>query len=393
LLGLGNVPSDPTLGIREAMWRATVPVDVRQMGEWFRAFLAPANAAGAQQASNNYYPSGWFTFSALPVANSTITVGTSPGQAFTFVASGPTTNQILIGATIAATIDNAVTVLNNSVVAAVIPATYSRVGDNVLFVRHDTLADAGSGFVLNSSPSPASNATRNAANLEDAITHYFVSRRDASYPTLTIEKNMPQLSVAAQRFVQVVGLHPETLSLAWDANTRPTCDVSFMGLSETVSAATSDSDGVDAAYTIARYVGCSGTVTRNGSAFGALQSASLQLGTGLAREDIIGTNCQPFPLVFGRPTLTGSMTVRLANRDMLAEAEAGTPMAMTLGWANGPRSITLTIPRIFLSKPSVSVAGPGGVLVSFDWQASGGDAGASDLMTVSMTNDVENYYA
>jgi hypothetical protein len=55
---------------------------------------------------------------------------------FTFVASGATGNQINIGATLSDTLDNAVTVLNASVVSGVAQATYSKTGSDTL---HDRL--------------------------------------------------------------------------------------------------------------------------------------------------------------------------------------------------------------------------------------------------------------
>ena len=63
--------------------------------------------------------------------NATITIN---GTAFTAVASGATGNQFNIGANLAATLTNIVTVLSASVVPAVQQATYTQTGGNTLVI-------------------------------------------------------------------------------------------------------------------------------------------------------------------------------------------------------------------------------------------------------------------
>lgn len=89
--------------------------------------------------------SGGWTFGGQPSAADTITVN---GTVFTFVASGATGNQINIGVDLTTTIDNAVTVLQASVVAGVAVASYSNVGGTKLRVIYDAYGDAGNAFTV-----------------------------------------------------------------------------------------------------------------------------------------------------------------------------------------------------------------------------------------------------
>ena len=120
--------------------KGTVQTAPRALARGFRGKpeeLANANAS-AQAA-------GAITFTGQPVATETITIN---GTAFTFVASGATGNQINIGASLSATLDNAVTVLNASVVAGVAKATYSKTGTTILTVIHDEGGTVGNAFTL-----------------------------------------------------------------------------------------------------------------------------------------------------------------------------------------------------------------------------------------------------
>lgn len=89
---------------------------------------------------------GNIAFAGLPSADDTITIN---GTAFTFKASGATGNQINIGASVSATIDNAVSILNASVVTGVATATYSKnAGATQLVVTYDDRGTAGNAFTL-----------------------------------------------------------------------------------------------------------------------------------------------------------------------------------------------------------------------------------------------------
>lgn len=90
------------------------------------------------------YASGTGTLTSNPTANDTLTVN---GLAITFVASGPTGSQVLIGGTNLVTLANLLAFLVASVNADVTPASYSTLG-NVLTVTYKTIGTGGNSFTL-----------------------------------------------------------------------------------------------------------------------------------------------------------------------------------------------------------------------------------------------------
>lgn len=100
---------------------------------------------------------GSVTYSVNPVAASTVTIG---GTAVTYVAALTTGNQILIGSTLAATLANAVTFLNQSSDTNLSKAVYSvNQAGTALQIVYKTAGTSGNAFTLAASVGTVSGAT------------------------------------------------------------------------------------------------------------------------------------------------------------------------------------------------------------------------------------------
>ena len=138
LLGRGRNSQDPYRGLITDEGQLEIPLDLRGTGFWLTALFGdPTTTAVAA--------TGMITFSAQPAAASTITINS---VAWTFVAGTPTSNQIEIGGTLAATLTNAAAALNASASPQVAAATYGTTGGTALTVTHDTAGPAGNAFTL-----------------------------------------------------------------------------------------------------------------------------------------------------------------------------------------------------------------------------------------------------
>lgn len=100
---------------------------------------------------------GSVTYSVNPTAAATVTIG---GTVVTYVTALTTGPQILIGATLAATLANAVTFLNQSADTNISKATYSvNAAGTALQIVYKTAGTAGNAFTLTASVGTASGAT------------------------------------------------------------------------------------------------------------------------------------------------------------------------------------------------------------------------------------------
>jgi len=101
--------------------------------------------------------SGSVTYTVNPSASATVTLG---GTVVTFVSALTTGNQVLIGATLAATLANAVTFLNQSTDVNLTKATYSvNQAGTALQVVYKTAGTTGNAFTLVASVGTVSGAT------------------------------------------------------------------------------------------------------------------------------------------------------------------------------------------------------------------------------------------
>lgn len=111
---------------------------------------------------------GAITFAVNPTAAATITIG---GTLVTFVSALTTGNQILIGATLAATLANAVTFLNQSADTNLIKATYSvNQAGTAIQVVYKTAGTSGNSFTLAASVATPSGATLSGGTGTDIST-------------------------------------------------------------------------------------------------------------------------------------------------------------------------------------------------------------------------------
>lgn len=90
------------------------------------------------------YATGSITINSLPVANDTVTIG---GTAVTFVGVNPVGNQVLIGATAAATAQNLAAVLIGSIDSNLVKSTYS-VSGAVVDLQAAAIGTGGNALTL-----------------------------------------------------------------------------------------------------------------------------------------------------------------------------------------------------------------------------------------------------
>lgn len=375
LLGFGRDPLAPQRDAITADGDMAIPLDVENLGLWLRAAFGAPNTVGIVAAT------GAITFSAQPAVNSTISVG---GTTFTFVASGATGNQVNIGANLAATMTALAAALNASAVPGVAAATYGSTATQ-LTITHDTLGHIGNAFALAASTSPASNGTVSGATLSGGVnTHTFNSGAWA-LPSMAIEIGMPEVP----RFAMYAGVMLNTLRWQMSRAGLLSGTVGLMAQKETVAASTAA--GSPTSYAFQRFGHFNGAITRDGAALGNIVSADITYSNNLDPIEIIRADgcVDGFdPMV---ASLGGALVARIADTTLLTQAINGGPCELKFAYDLGVTAkFELTAHAVYLPQPKAPVEGPGGVQVTFDWQAARATSPAR-LCTAILTNTVASY--
>ncbi len=381
LIGQGREPLAPSRDVINNRGDIVVPLDLRFFGRWLRAML------GAPTTTQGRAATGTITFSAQPADSATITVG---GQAFTFVPSAPTANQILKGATLAETVANAVRALRASAVAGVTAASYrSNLAGTAIEITHNTIGTGGNSFALTVGTSPASNATASGSTLSGGVTsgpynHVFNSG-GLTLPSVSLELGMPEVP----RFAMNRGgmINTGQIQLARSGNLNAQLGAVFQA---EVAAATTQTGSLTAAYELERFNQFTGYIERDGVVVGDLVSGSIQWSN---NYDVVETIRPDGRIAGGDPGMfmvNGQAVVRFGDSDLMALAEADATVDLVYGWRiSADKRLTIRAPRVHLPKPKASITGPGGIQQTYDWQGSKGAAGRA--LIVTLVNDVPSY--
>jgi hypothetical protein len=380
LLGAGREPNQPTDDVITNSTNMTVPVDARLLGLWLKLHF------GAPTTTQGVAATGSFTFPANPANNDTITAG---GQAFTFKSAAPAANQILIGATLAESIRNAVWVLNASVVAGVTPATYYTDRDGVkLYVKHKTLGTSGNSFAIAASAATPSGATLSGGSATGPYNHVFTSGAMA-LPDGAIEIGHPEVP----SFHMNYGVMCNTGSIPMQRSGLVNLVQGVIAQGEK-PATTTTSAGTPTVFNggvIERFAQAAGDVLDRGVPLAELVSGEAAWNNNLD----LAENIRPDGRIDGADPGMFKATARvvLRFRDMtyynLAQARQDLDLAFT--WTRGPHSLAIRYPALRTpSRVSKPVSAPGGVQMTYEGQAYKHPTLGKSLI-ITLVNDVPSY--
>jgi hypothetical protein len=326
---------------------------------------------------------GALTFSAQPLATSTITIN---GTVFTFVASGPTGNQILIGANLAATLTAIATALNGSAVPGVAAATYAVVGGNQISVTNDTLGAAGNAFTLAASASPASNATVSGATLTGGANAHVFSTASAALPSLSGEVGHPEIPAYSMH----KGYVANTLAMQLQRSGFINATVGFIGQDEAAPAG-STATGTPTEFDLVRFNQFQGAVKRAGAALGNVVSAQLNYSNTLESVEVIRDDGLIAGADPGLAVLGASIVVRHDSLTLFNQAIAGTPVDLVFALTiSATAKLEFAFAAAYLPVPKRPVSGPTGIQATYAVQAAR-PAPGTPMATVTLTNDVASY--
>jgi len=142
---------------------------------------------------------------------------------------------------------------------------------------------------------------------------------------------------------------------------------------------------------IKRFGHFQGAIKRNTVALANIVTADFTYSNNLDRVETIRADGK---IDGADPTIaamTGSLTARFADTTLLDAAAAGTSSALEFSWTiSANESLTITVHEVYLPVPRRSIEGPGGIQVTFDWQAALNTV-ATCMVTAVLKNAVAAY--
>lgn len=134
-----------------------------------------------------------------------------------------------------------------------------------------------------------------------------------------------------------------------------------------------------------------GYIEIGGSAVAKLTGGNFSFGNGLEVIETIAADGLIAGIDEGVASANGNMTVRYQGQGSLETASANeTPVDLVYGYetADGTATCEFRFPKAYLPDPEIGIDGPGGIEVSYEWQASGG---SEAMMIVTLINKTTSY--
>lgn len=382
LIGFGRNPQEAGDDVITNDGQAVVPLDLRNFGLWLKLLLGQPTTAQGVAAS------GTATFTAQPANNATLTLD---DVVVTFVTGTPTAGQVKIGASVAETLANLVAFLNASADADLSAATYSAGLDGAtLNIVHDTLGTGGNAFTLVRSTSPASNLTLSGATLTGGsasgpYNHVFTAGQ-LEHPDAAIEIGMPEVPHYGMNF----GVMVDRMSIQMQRQGLLNATLQLVAQGETV-ATTTHAGTLEDELPVVRFAQASGLVEADGVPLGRVESATIEIGNNLDKDESIRPDGRIGGADPGMLMLGLSLTVRFADRVLFDKAQNRTPLRVRLGWRiSATERLEFVMDRVRLPRVRVPLDGPGGVRATFPCKPVE-DTTTQDALRAVLVNDVPSY--
>lgn len=215
-------------------------------------------------------------------------------------------------------------------------------------------------------------------------THTFVSGA-SSLPSISLEVGMPDVPI----YFTEAGVRVNSAQLSFARSGAANATLNCIAQGETK--ATTTGGGTPTVASLTRFNQFQGSIKKDGVQLGNVTGAQLTYSNNLERIETIRSDGK---IDGADPTiaaLTGNIEVRFADTTLIDAATDNTPLELAFAYTiDADKSLTFTAHEVYLPKPKLAISGPGGVQVTFDWQAAKATSPAR-MLTVVLKNDVASY--
>ncbi|MFI3241760.1 MAG: phage tail tube protein [Alphaproteobacteria bacterium] len=219
---------------------------------------------------------------------------------------------------------------------------------------------------------------------DDIFTHVFESGK-STIPSYSIELGLPQIP----EYVRFTGVKADSIAFNFARSGEAQATIALLAQGE--SASTTSIQSSPAVNTYTRFSQYQGSLESDGVILANVTTASVTYSNNLEKIETIRDDGKVEAIDIGVASLSGSISVRYGDNDLMNKARAGTPVDLTFAYTlSTTQKIVITCHEVYLPKPKRSISGPGGIECSYDFQGSKNDT-LGKMMTVTLINDIEEY--
>jgi hypothetical protein len=205
-------------------------------------------------------------------------------------------------------------------------------------------------------------------------------------PSMAIELGYPEVP----QYAMNAGCMVDRLRWNMERSGQLRMDVDIVAQGENAPSATTGA-GTPTSYALTRFGNFNGSISRDGSALGNIESAEFIYSNNLDRVETIRSDGKIDGADPTIASLTGRIVARFADTTLLTQAINGTPCELISLYSLGANAqFQFTAHAVYLPRPKVSVEGPKGIRVEFEWQAAKA-ASPARMCTAVLTNTVATY--
>jgi hypothetical protein len=204
-------------------------------------------------------------------------------------------------------------------------------------------------------------------------------------PSISIEKAFPEVPY----YPMYAGAMVDKLSWSMARGGKLTATVDLIAQGETPASETQA--GTIADIAVKRFGHFNGQIKRGGVVLANVVSADIAYSNSLDPIEVIRSDGKIDGIDPSIAMLSGKLTSRFADTVLLDQASAGDPCELIFEYSlSASEKFVFTAHAVYLPKPRVTIEGPKGVQVSFDWQAARATSPAR-MCTAVLTNAKASY--
>jgi hypothetical protein len=131
-------------------------------------------------------------------------------------------------------------------------------------------------------------------------------------------------------------------------------------------------------------------IKRDGVSLGSVVSAAMRYANNLSGQEHIRNDGYIDGLDLSQGTCSGNLTMRFDDTTMMDLATNGTPVSLEFVYKiSDTLQLIFSIHEVYLPKVKAAIDGPGGIQVSFPWEASHNEAEGC-MLSVTLVNDIDD---